>query len=512
MVWTLETSKGFEQRKCRNRIIEFLRGVILDVGCGDEKITPRSIGVDREGKGADIRMDLSKTKALSLFANKQFDTVFSSHFLEHIADYKGMLREMWRVLKENGYLVLYLPHKNLYPRIGEEGANPTHRHDFLPEDILEKMAEIGSYRLVRNVTHSEDDEYSFELVLQKLDVGDARLHFQYEPEKITKKAIVIRYGGFGDVAIATPVYRLLKAQGYHVSANITPDGIAVLENNPYVDEMLVQDRDIVPNQMLDDLFAEYAKKYDRVVNLCESIEKTLLFEKKHPEYSLTKEERHEIANVNYSDRTMEMAGFPDRGLRPELYISEGEDVLCRMFKKKHEGTFNILVQLSGSSWHKLTPWAEDVIDEIVETMPDAKVFLTGGENVRIIGWEDKRVLNRIGMWTMRQTAIITKYMDLVLSPETGVLNCAGAFSTPKIGLLTHSSIENLTKYFLNDYSIEANVKCSPCHKLVHSIDECPRGEKYLLPICCEEGFTKERIMEKVYEVYGNWARSQCRIS
>ena len=37
-MWTIENSKGYEARKVKNRITEYLHGTILDFGCGNEKI------------------------------------------------------------------------------------------------------------------------------------------------------------------------------------------------------------------------------------------------------------------------------------------------------------------------------------------------------------------------------------------------------------------------------------------------------------------------------------------
>ena len=52
---------------------------------------------------------------------------------------QAVLREWWRVIRPGGHLVLYLPHKAHYPNIGQPGANPAHKHDFLPEDIVKAM-------------------------------------------------------------------------------------------------------------------------------------------------------------------------------------------------------------------------------------------------------------------------------------------------------------------------------------------------------------------------------------
>ena len=104
-MWSDATSCGYEVRKCRNRVVQYLHGTVLDIGCGDEKIIPQAIGVDLDPK-ADLRVDLSRPDALSLFNNDSVDVIFSSHFLEHIIDYEGALRQFWRILKPNGMLIL----------------------------------------------------------------------------------------------------------------------------------------------------------------------------------------------------------------------------------------------------------------------------------------------------------------------------------------------------------------------------------------------------------------------
>ena len=69
-----------------------------------------------------LRLNVDVTcdcKKLELFASQSMDFVFSSHLLEHIEDAGAALKEWWRVIKHNGYLVLYLPDDELYPKMGE---------------------------------------------------------------------------------------------------------------------------------------------------------------------------------------------------------------------------------------------------------------------------------------------------------------------------------------------------------------------------------------------------------
>lgn len=496
MVWTNETSNGHEVRKCRDRVVPYLHGVILDLGCGDEKIIPQAIGVDLHDK-ADLRIDLSAPNALNLFNSNSVDIVFSSHFLEDCIDYKNVLKEMWRVIKPHGKLILYLPHKDLYPNIGQDGANINHKHDFRPDDILEALQE-ESFKVIRNETYDQLDEYSFELILEKIETNHIPVQFGKQ-----EKALVIRYGAYGDMIITTPIYRILKEEGYHVTVNTIPDSMCVLENNPNIDDFVLQQRYAVPSDLLHFYHAELQKKYDRMINLCESVERSLLFEERDANlFYLSQKERHEIANVNYSDRSLEIAGLNIRGVRPEMYLSEKEEVLGKWFKNKNKNTFNVLWQLSGSSTHKLYPYADIVMEELLNKYDDIVFYLSAGFNqVQVMDWNHPRVKSTIGKWPIRLSLIMPKFMDLVVSPETGVLNAAGAFDTPKIGLLTHSSIENLTKYFSNDYSIQSSVKCSPCHRLVHTEEFCEVDDKFGLPICMSKGFNIETLIARIEEVY-----------
>jgi hypothetical protein len=105
---------------------------------------------------------------------------------------------------------------------------------------------------------------------------------------------------------------------------------------------------------------------------------------------------------------------------------------------------------------------------------------------------------------------MTEYVDLVISPETGVLNASGCFDTPKIGLLTHSNKTNLTKYFKNDYSLQAETECSPCHRMIYLDNfktDCPviMGEDKR-PMCCAcaDGFSVERVLHNMELVYRKW--------
>jgi predicted SAM-dependent methyltransferase len=165
MTWKVDIPYRYNVEKCRFRLIPYCQGVGLDIGCGPEKIRPEAIGIDMDGHG-DLNFDVSR--GLLVLADESFDYVFSSHCLEDMEYPETTLKDWWSKIKVGGHLVLYLPHKDFYPNIGQEGCNIRHKHNFLPEDITDMMDKFATYTILHQKVCSAKDEYSFEFVFKKL--------------------------------------------------------------------------------------------------------------------------------------------------------------------------------------------------------------------------------------------------------------------------------------------------------------------------------------------------------
>jgi SAM-dependent methyltransferase len=116
-------------------VMKYITGEILDYGCGGDKITPNSIGLDgRALPGVDIVVpDLEHPNGdLILELVHRFDTVYSSHFLEHTLNPREMVRMWYELLARKGKLVLYLPDGNFYSNEG----NPEHMLDIKYKEFL----------------------------------------------------------------------------------------------------------------------------------------------------------------------------------------------------------------------------------------------------------------------------------------------------------------------------------------------------------------------------------------
>jgi len=474
---------GDEAGKIRFETVRYTRGQGLDLGCGPSKIWPHAISVDNYSDtalfGVQMKPDVvSNVTDLKVFGSASMDWVFSSHVLEHIEPTKvtGTLKEWFRVLKPSGYLVLYLPHRDFYPLIGTEGSNPDHKSDFAPQDVVDAMKNVGAWDLVRNEDRNEDREYSFFQVYRKRT--DGKHLYSYRNPVPEKRAAVLRYGAAGDAIQASSILPGLKERGYHVTLYCNPRTEELLRHDPHIDDFFLQDTDQVPNHMLGEFWANERKKFDRFINLSESIEGTLLALPGRPNHSWPVEMRRKyMGGVNYFEFAHDMAGVP-MPPRPKFYATDDEKAWAKKERARIGGDMLIMYSLAGSSVHKVWPHQDQLFARILLEYKGARIVTVGdeGSSMLEIGWENEpRIVKMAGKYTFRQSMALLAECDMVIGPETGMLNAAGHMPMPKIVFLSHSSANNLTKHWVNTISLEPqNTHCFPCHRMQYSFEHCHR--------------------------------------
>lgn len=507
MTWKLDAPEGNETAKVKNRLAPFISGHGLDLGCGPwtlpvaKSAENSCLGVDAGYapwgvEGAQLICDVQR---LPMLASESFDYVYSSHTLEDMPTPEAVLVEWWRLIKPGGKLILYLPltrnvakslgredWENFYPNKGENGANPAHQHDYSPAEIEAMVGRVGKAEKLVDEIRGEFDEYSFLQVYTKLE--STNLPTTGLVNRPQKRALVVRYGAIGDVIQSTPVFRKLKQEGYHVTFNCSPAAREILENNPNIDEFAVQIKDYVPNygRNLDVYWQEISAGFDKFINLTGAAEGSLLIpdrdlyswmddiRKKYPEADETdvlatalKAARDRTGDTNYYDQHLKYAGYEEEAPRGEIFFSPAEELMAQAFREKYKGRFIVLWALAGSSYHKVYPYFHTVAQELTLRNPDVLLISTGDATGKLLERvPTAKYLPRAGEWTLRTSMLMTKYADLVIGPETGMLNAAGCFDTPKITLLSHSSHNNFCKYFKNDYCLAPiDTFCHPCHVL-----------------------------------------------
>lgn len=137
------------------KLVPFIRGEILEVGCGIGNFT-KDLTKYGEVWAIDINKDylnqLNKTSGFKVgfgdielgkyfFNSKQFDTVVCLNVLEHIKHDNQALKNLYRLLKKDGTLVLLIPsHRFLF---GEIDRNIGHFRRYEKSDILNELKKIG---------------------------------------------------------------------------------------------------------------------------------------------------------------------------------------------------------------------------------------------------------------------------------------------------------------------------------------------------------------------------------
>ena len=155
----------------------------------------------------------------------------------------------------------------------------------------------------------------------------------------------------------------------------------------------------------------------------------------------------------------------------------------------------ILVNLSGTSLHKKFVQAESVSRKILERYPKAFIITTGDEYCKDQDFQGERILSKVAKWNFRTVALMTKYMDLTISVETGLPLIAHSWDAPCLQLLTAASYENHIMGAKNAYWLQAPIPCSPCHKNPHDYFGCPTKDN--MPACVF--FDESKILDKVGE-------------
>lgn len=484
MVWKIDNPQCNESRKIVWEVAPYLRGRGLDIGAGDFKVLPHAISVDNMNHaqfGFSVRPDvMANADDLSVFASQSLDFVYSSHTLEHIEDTGKTLREWWRVVKQGGYLILYLPHKEFYPNIGQIGANPDHKHDFLPEDVIEKMPD--GWDLIEKQDRNYDQEYSFLLVFKKINSkNNVR---SYLEDHHNKTVLVVRYGAFGDIMMASSVFKGLKDQGYHVTVFAAPPGSDAIAHDPNIDKLVLFDRDQVPNADLGSFLSWQKKKYERFVNLCESVEGTFLALPGRVQHGWPSSVRHAMMNKNYLEFQHDLAGIPHKP-QVKFYAVNEEKKWARKTREKMGNGPVIMYSLAGSSVHKTWSGMDNIIAGMMLHSMDVHVVLVGGAECAILeaGWENElRVHKTCGQWNIRNTFAFIDECDILIGPETGVMNAACCLPIPKIVFLSHSSHENLTRDWVNTYPMIGEGTICPgrsegvpaCHQMHFGWEYCKK--------------------------------------
>jgi len=332
--------------------------------------------------------------------------------------------------------------------------------------------------------------------------------FSHNLPKPTKTAAVVRYAAIGDAIQASSVLPWLKENGYHVTFYCQHgNGHEAIKHDPHIDKFVIQGKDEVPPSHLLEFWDYTKKKYDKWINLSESVEGTLLAIPGRANHEWPNEMRAKYQDKNYLEFTHEIAQVPPP-YRPKFYSTQDERAWARK-KAQQWGKRNILWSLSGSSVHKAWPHLDAIVARVMLEFKDTHIVLVGDDFCRLLetGWEgEPRVHCLSGKWTIRESLAFSEVADLIIGTETGLLNAAGMMEVPKIITLSHSSPEMLTKYWKNVTVLEqpktGGCPKFPCRQLHYGWEHCNKHEETGTAVC-QQTIDPETMWDAVSKVIGD---------
>jgi len=299
-----------------------------------------------------------------------------------------------------------------------------------------------------------------------------------------KRIMIVRDAAVGDGLMVTPAVHDLADKGYEVFvATKKIVGDAVFACNPHVTKLLrleAQTDMKARSKRIQELADKH--KIDVVADCAFTCEGKYLFHRDSPNYDKPLEFRRALSeHVSYYEHINREILRCER-TRPELYVHPNEEHFWVSLRSRKLGARFVQIQLTGSSINKMYPFWPVVIKSLLTTDPRVIVLTTGDPLLgKIIetscaefGCDPRRIWAACGdkRMTLRDSIVATKFVNVVVGPETGVINAAGCFDTPKVVLLTHSNARNLCAGWENCYPIQAPVACSPCYRIVSPGDDC----------------------------------------
>ena len=346
--------------------------------------------------------------------------------------------------------------------------------------------------------------------------------FSYRDPKPEKTVLVCRFGAFGDLMQASSVFAGLKKQGYHVTLMCSRPGVDVVLHDPNIDRIMLLDKDQVPNQNLPDFWEWQAKNYDKFVNLSESVEGTFLAMPGRTAATWHPALRHEMLNHNYLEFQHKLAGVPHEP-QVKFYSTLAEDKWARGERAKMGAGPIIMWSLAGSSVHKTWAGLDNILGSLMIEFPKCNVVLVGGPECVMLeaGWENEhRIIKTCGKWTIRQSLAFLPHVDLLIGPETGVLNAAACMDMWKLCFLSHSTWINLTRDWKNTLAMwSENTHCKgrgdnlapACHLMhygwAHCTEDKPSGTAM-----CQKDISVEEVWSNVFDILTNKIRSRTEVA
>lgn len=177
-----ESLKTYEQKIYNGFFDQYMSGKGAEIGYAG--YIPEVVPILENCDGYDLNTLGYDGKTIPK-PDEYYSYLYASHVLEHIADYVQAIQEWHRVVKPNGYIIILVPHKDLYEKKERPPSqwNADHKRFYSTSKLISEIEEslnFDQYRIrylrenddkydytIPSNIHSEGG-YEIEIVLEKL--------------------------------------------------------------------------------------------------------------------------------------------------------------------------------------------------------------------------------------------------------------------------------------------------------------------------------------------------------
>ena len=281
----------------------------------------------------------------------------------------------------------------------------------------------------------------------------------YKGEDLSgKKIITFRFGGIGDITFLNPVLRWLKKK--YPTCHITAATACKqpLENVPEIDVLLDMPFDV---------------KY------LESTDYTCFFQGILESSSEISKKTHAV-DMFFSYFGIDSIQLPSEDKVPKLFFNREEmswlkETLNNLGIKEENYVIGIQVESSSPIRNFPKEKLKAAID-LLSMEDNVRIILIGTEPQEIVCQYYKGQNPNIILatkFTVRQSIVLANRYNMVISPDSFMVQVAGAMEKPLVGLYGPFPSSVRMKYFKNAIGLDPSVVCSPCFK--HDFRPCIKG-------------------------------------
>lgn len=299
----------------------------------------------------------------------------------------------------------------------------------------------------------------------------------YKGEDLTgKKLMCWRTGGIGDILFLSPVLRYLQKKHPSCILRVASGCKQSLENVPEIDGLYDMPFD---SQLLEEV--DYHLMFQGII-----------------ESSSEQSKRTHAVDMFFSYFSIDSIHLPPEDKKPRLFYTKAEmewleKNLLEIGIKEDEYIIGIQMETSAPLRNFPKEKMKVVID-LVAQEPNVKIFVIGTEQHNVIGSYFKGNNHNVYLatkYSVREVMILATRFNMIISPDTFMVQVAGALEKPLIGLYGPFPSEVRMKYFKNAVGLDPSVVCSPCYK--HDFRTCVKGH----PSPCFSQIRPEDVLQAV---------------